>query len=772
MKITIQKGYSKDTYRLVSFDFDNEKEIMNVFNPSRTNVKEDIEHLRVDVTTDIGTQVSYGCFLDIDNTQCPEVLTYNEVCDRFKLMGINFIGYKTYNSGKDGKDRFRMFVPFSNTCQASLHKHTVLRLSDELFLTENIDSASLEYRHVMFAPAFAYNKDKLFVDLIIYKEGDYFTPVTVSDFTEEEKKDIINSSPTKKWELQKGSLIHSYVSNVSIEEAISKYCPDIYIKSDNSERYRYFESKSAPGAVIYKGSSEAPGRLFSWHRKDPYSLQFMNSFDILLYFGCKGNKKMAMEEAMKVYQISFLSSPSAEVAFQNMHKGTGMWFFYSMLKNKPDMLYDIKEDTFGKKISIKKGSRLLSLTGDYGDKETCDDYEELNDRHIIFIKSYLSNYGRKFVSKEIVNDFMAFFCRENSFDSLRNHLEEISSDKWDGVERAKHIFELLGADNSPYNNSVALIMFAGLWYRGMFYKNQEVKFDYVVILEGKQGIGKSSLLKFLCVDPELFSDETSNLGTRNTKMQLSRKWIAELGELRAFYSRTMNVMDLKGYISQTKDSFRPPYGTMSIDIARRYIFIGTTNRNEGYLKDLTGNRRFLPIECKKLERDDFVNNQSRINERIHFARQIWGEVKHLYETGQLKQYMILPKELELEAEAIQAKKEQAPLSESRIMDYLGRDIPKNFETFKLKDIYNYEMWQNMGLDGLKQREYVCIEEVLDALYKDTISSKVIHANKLEIAKVLTAHGWTRGSDIGRVQVRNYACYMKKNVYYNPYYREV
>ena len=783
MLITIVRGFSSKSYKECSFDFDDKGSIFEVFKPKQVRTKIESEHFRCDVFTKDGKHLSYGCFLDIDNKDEKNHISYKEVRERLEASRINYLSYKTFSGMKDNKDRFRIFIPFKNPCPGILHKMTVQKIAELLFLRGHLDKVSFEYKQVMFAPSYLSGRSEEDTQIYYYNQGRYFIPVDSINinFTDREKSEILNQPAFKKPSVEKNSIRYSYITNVSIEEALQLYCKDIYLPTNDPRRYRYFESTSAAGVQVFKKNNDDryAGKIFSWHAKDPYRLQFMDAFDVLVIFGMGGDKRKAIRHAEEVHRKRFLASHSAELAFQNIQIGTGKWFYYNMIKESPGLLRDIQQDTFGKKTTIKKNSRLLASLGaedlaednPYADIMSKEDreerYEEIKDEHITFIKDNLSDYGRKKVTTNTVQDFIRYFCRDNSYDSLRDHITQLSSEKWDGKVRAKHLFTLLGAKSNAYNEAVALVMLAGLWYRGMLYNNNEVKFDYVVILEGSQGIGKSSLLKKLCGDPELFTDDTRFLGSRNNKIHLSRKWVAELGELSAFYQKGNNVLDVKSFISQTTDSYRPPWGTSSIDVPRRYILIGSTNRNEGYLKDFTGNRRFLPVECFKTEKDSWLNNPEKEDEVTEYFAQLWSEVKYLHNEGVLQKYLVLPKELETTAIQIQKTKELASINESRILDYLRRKVPLHFEKdISLAEIKGYEKWSSRGENNLKVRPFVCIEELMDALFHpNLLSSKP--PSRGEIAKVLTDYGWHKGEDIGKAQRVSYGVYNRKVVYYNP-----
>ena len=139
------------------------------------------------------------------------------------------------------------------------------------------------------------------------------------------------------------------------------------------------------------------------------------------------------------------------------------------------------------------------------------------------------------------------------------------------------------------------------------------KTDCVLILEGPQGIKKSSALMTLA-EP-WFTDRLSDLGSKDAAMETKGVWIIEVAELDSM-SRT-EVGAIKAFISRTHDRFRPPYGKRLVDLPRHCVFAGSVNPEGGYLKDATGGRRFWPVLC------------TTINvERLRADRdQLWAEAR-------------------------------------------------------------------------------------------------------------------------------------------------
>jgi predicted P-loop ATPase len=146
------------------------------------------------------------------------------------------------------------------------------------------------------------------------------------------------------------------------------------------------------------------------------------------------------------------------------------------------------------------------------------------------------------------------------------------------------------------------------------------KADCALILEGDQGRKKSSALRELA-GSEWFTDQISDLGSKDASEDLRGKWIIEFAELKNI--KGPEVEKIKAFLSRSTDHYRPPYARRARDFARQCVFAGSTNEDH-YLHDRTGNRRFWPV---KVEHIDLV----RIRE---MRDQLWAEAVARYDKGE------------------------------------------------------------------------------------------------------------------------------------------
>ena len=222
--------------------------------------------------------------------------------------------------------------------------------------------------------------------------------------------------------------------------------------------------------------------------------------------------------------------------------------------------------------------------------------------------------------KHVVADAVESVANENPFHPVRDWLNDL---QWDGTSRLDHWLQTYcGVEDTAYSRAVAARYLISAVARVF---QPGCKADCALILEGDQGIGKSTMLRVL-FDP-WFTDEIADLGSKDSAMQLAGVWCIEMAELDAL--RGAEVSRIKAFLSRTNDRYRPPYGKRVVDIARQCVFAGSVNEAE-YLRDATGGRRFWPVRCSKA---DWAG--------VHAVReQLWAEAVvryrgrerwHLYE---------------------------------------------------------------------------------------------------------------------------------------------
>ena len=247
------------------------------------------------------------------------------------------------------------------------------------------------------------------------------------------------------------------------------------------------------------------------------------------------------------------------------------------------MGYDFGYDTFTRKTYRLSDKALID------DLLIADILKDLSKQHAIEI------------DEKTLNRAVSQMASCNTFDSLVDHVDALP--KWDGVERLDEwLHTYLGCDDNVYVREAGRIHLMAMIARAYL---PGIKYDNVLVLGGSQGKGKS-LAAAIIASTSLFSDENLLEHVDDTKKIMEAtagKWVAELAEMGGLNKKA--VESVKGMISRTVDESRMAFGRHPISVPRRFIMFGTVNPDQ-YLRDDTGNRRFMPVKVC-LTRTDIDN---------------------------------------------------------------------------------------------------------------------------------------------------------------------
>ena len=238
------------------------------------------------------------------------------------------------------------------------------------------------------------------------------------------------------------------------------------------------------------------------------------------------------------------------------------------------------------------------------------------------------------------------------FHPVRDYLNGL---KWDGEPRLQvWLAEYLNAAGDPeYQAAVGKRWMIGAVARVM---EPGCKVDNMLVLEGRQGLRKSSAAAVLAVRASWFVDDLPDLGDKEAKIQLRGKWIIEVAELATI--RKSQIEATKRFLAAREDTYRAIYGLRTADWPRQCVFIGTTNDRE-YLRDATGNRRYWPVKCGKINLAALERDRD----------QLWAEAVVEYRAG--TQWYLMDQEEEL-ARGEQALRVHVSEFEQDVHAYLTR----------------------------------------------------------------------------------------------------
>lgn len=272
-------------------------------------------------------------------------------------------------------------------------------------------------------------------------------------------------------------------------------------------------------------------------------------------------------------------------------------------RENPDLDLLFGYNSKGDKVFIQNVENIYRILAQHKDfksrirmdifKNTIEiDGRQLEDSDIIFLQTKLSilfPFLSK-VGKEIVGDAVLKVAKENTTHPPREYLNSLT---WDKIYRLDNwLHYAYSCPKDKYHESVG-----SNWLKGLVKRIIEpgCKFDYVLVLIGEQGIKKSMSFSTLVTD-KWHLEMTDTPDKKDFFEKMRGKIIIEFSEGETL-SKT-DVKKMKAVITMQTDTYRPSYGRFAIDFPRQCVFAMTTN-DEKPLKDDTGNRRWLPIECTK-----------------------------------------------------------------------------------------------------------------------------------------------------------------------------
>lgn len=291
------------------------------------------------------------------------------------------------------------------------------------------------------------------------------------------------------------------------------------------------------------------------------------------------------------------------------------------------------------KIMFDEFAQQACLTGDVP-WETGSNYRAWSSHDDSALFSVLqSDYGMN--SRNDYFDALKNVSMRNRFHPVRNLLDSL---KWNGKENIRQLLvDYLGAEDTEYTCQVMR-----LWMLGGVARvyHPGCKFDYTLILQGRQGIGKSTFLQLLAMDDTWFNDSLDSLDSDKAAQSLMGSWIIELAELKSLARTTGGVDSIKRFLTATQDKYRMPYERRADVFLRQCIFSGTTNKSD-FLQDETGNRRFLIIQTGVNEPKKSLFSTDAIRD----IKEAWAQAVHIWKTE--KPRLILPESCQEEAQRLQ-----------------------------------------------------------------------------------------------------------------------
>ncbi|SFG02198.1 Primase C terminal 2 (PriCT-2) [Novosphingobium sp. CF614] len=285
-----------------------------------------------------------------------------------------------------------------------------------------------------------------------------------------------------------------------------------------------------------------------------------------------------------------------------------------VVRNCRDWAIPVRHDTFADRLMV---------TGPLPGERNSRWPRPLTDSDYVTIRLAFNAMGTK-PPTEALREGVDFWARANPFNPVTDWLDGL---RWDGVARLDGwLSTYLGVEPSDWSRAIGSRFIIGMVARAMV---PGCKLDTVLVLEGPQGVGKSTALRILAGDDH-FGDQLPNMRDKDGLAYLSGLWLVEIGELAAM--RRSHADEIKSFLTARFDRYRPSYGRHMIDQPRRVAFAASTN-DSAWHDDPTGARRWWPVRVGSIDLEGLVRDRAQLfAEAVHRWRS--GEAWHLDADGE------------------------------------------------------------------------------------------------------------------------------------------
>lgn len=667
------------------------------------------------------------------------------------------------------KPRHRLIIPLDREVSQEEYQAISRKIAGDLNI-DLFDQSTFDVERLMFWPSVSSDMEYYFeyqdgpileADKILSSYNDWCDSSEWPTGTDYASKMLQDIKKQEDPETKKG-IVGMFCRTYSMQSAIDTFLSDVYIRVCD-DRYTYINGSTAAGLTVYEDKF-----AYSHHGTDPAGGRLCNVFDLVRIhkFGHLDNGKEKNDQDKKSFKAmeEFASKDTltkkriAEEKFADAkfefaegievdEEDDGSWVtqldantkgeydnsannLNVILRNDRFMKNAFKLNTFDNKRYITRSMPWRKIEG----------IEALRDVDYSGVRNYIECvYG--IVSSQKVDDALALELENKRFHPI---VEYIKAQVWDGTPRIDTLLiDYFGATDSKYTRAAIRKMLCAAVARVMA---PGTKFDTALILVGGQGTYKSTFINKLGKD--WFSDTFTTVQGKESFEQIQGAWIVEIAELSGL--KKAEVETIKHYISKREDSFRPAYGRTVETYKRQCVFFGTTN-NVDFLRDPTGNRRFMPVDV----------NQSRVTKSVvndltdSEIDQIWAEAYELYLSGET---LYLNVEEEKMARVEQYKHSEVDERKGIIEDYLNLLFPDNWDEM---DLFDRRKWLEDPLSkkGTCQKDFVCIAEIwCECLGKEKNEMSRYNTRDInEIVKSLT--DWE-----AHLSTKNFSNYGKQKYY--------
>ncbi len=634
-----------------------------------------------------------------------------DILDELSLLNSHELCVYSTHKHTPEAPRLRLIFPLKRDVSEEEYPALARKVAQEIGM-DLFDDTTYQPHRLMYWPSTSRNGEYVYQVM----DGDILDPdaylgmyddwrdVSTWPVSSRESEAVKKAAKQQADPLAKTGAVGAFCRTYPIREAIEKFLPDVYAPSAMEGRYDYIPADSSAGVIIIDEKF-----AYSFHATDPACGQLLNAFDAVRVhkFPDDDPKKSynamaefaAADERVKLRIFEEKRQAAAEdfdEADPDAWKKQLQYEKKSMeLKNNlHNLMLILENDENLKGIVFNQLADGMEIRGKVPWPHPAKFWRDADDAQLIcYVDAAYGTFSARNYDIAVTKA-----VDDRSYHPIREFFETLPA--WDGMERADTLLiDYLGAEDTPYVRAVTRKELCAAYCR-VYYPG--IKFDSMIVLNGDQGIGKSTLIAKL--GGEWYSDSLnlSDMNDKTAAEKLQGYWIMEIGELAGM--RKADLDKVKAFISRQDDKYRASFGRRVTPHPRQCVFFGTTNSQNGYLRDITGNRRYWNVKVpgngkyKPWDMDEDT------------VKQIWAEVMVYAKAGEK---LYLSPELEDYAKEEQRAAMERDDREGLVQEYLDMLLPDHWDSmdvYKRRD-YVRDADDPMRPDGSVRRMEVSNMEI-------------------------------------------------------------
>lgn len=649
--------------------------------------------------------------------------------------------------------RLRLIIPLSRDVSEDEYP-AVARMVAKQIGIDLFDDTTYEPARLMYWPSTSANGEFVFRQ----KDGELLNPDAYLNQYSDWRDTSLYPHSSRQSEVMKRCLkeqtdpltkdgaVGAFCRAYTIEDAIGTFLSEIYEPSVMNGRYDYIPADSSAGVVVYDSKF-----AYSHHATDPACGKLLNAFDLVKVHKFGNLEEKASFKAMSEFatadeKVKFVFAEERKVLAvkefteDNWEIQLGVDKSGKIKDTLTNICIILRNDPNLKGIVYNQFKNMLDVIDDLPWKQVKSGW---SDTDLACAKMYFERCYGIWSPTKFKDALLAVTSAERIYHPVKDYFSKLS---WDGINRIDTLLiDYLGAEDNPYVRAVTrktLVAAVARIYR------PGTKFDSILVLNGEQGMGKSTLFSIL--GKQWFSDSLSiaDMKDKTAPEKLQGYWILEISELNGM--KKVDVETVKSFITRTDDKFRQAYGVSVESHPRSCIIVGTTNSDGGFLRDITGNRRFWPVR---------VTGKGKYHPwELTEVDQVWAEANYHFNQGE---DLYLKADIASFAYAAQREALETDAREGLVEEYLDILLPDNWDKIDLYERRNFlggiSDFGGIAKKGTIKRERVCALEIWCECFGKAREA-IKKSDSYEIEGILyKLGGWQRysGNASGKLRIPSY-----------------